>query len=496
MSNEAKSKLNNANASSSFYEYRESHVRRRANKYRLTFVKLYRYIFDVMLFYLSWIWFRYGRLFDLPSRGFRYNYYVTIGYAVLLMYFVRTYNGNLLGYARIRSLVFAQTLSKLFSVGIVYIAVSFGWHRLRNPLIFVFLVVLQLLIDIIWCYYASEYYFRIYPERRTLLIYKNSIDKKRVGLVNGKPIERLYAITDELEFDGSFDEIKDRLEHYDAVFVGGINSDCRNDLLKYCKTRGMPGFFLPHIGDVIMQEATHVKTFDSPVLYVNRTIPDPLYAFAKRTFDLLTSGVALILLSPLMLITALVVKLYDHGPAFYRQTRLTIDGKEFRILKFRSMRVDAEKDGVARLSSGDKDDRITPVGRIIRKCRIDELPQLINIFKGDMSVVGPRPERPEIAEQYYEKMPDFRLRLQVKAGLTGYAQIYGKYNTDPYEKLEFDLLYINQMNMLTDIQLCFATFSILFSKDSTEGIDEGSTTALNCLEKNNREIDFDVSADD
>ena len=262
------------------------------------------------------------------------------------------------------------------------------------------------------------------------------------------------------------------------MFVGGINSDCRNNILKYCKTRGMPGFFLPHIGDVIMQEATHVKTFDSPVLYVNRTIPDPVYAFAKRAFDLITSGVAIILLSPVMLITALIIKLYDHGPAFYKQTRLTIDGKEFKILKFRSMRVDAEKDGVARLSSGDKDDRITPIGRFIRKCRIDELPQLINIFKGDMSVVGPRPERPEIAEQYYRIMPDFKLRLQVKAGLTGYAQIYGKYNTDPYEKLEFDLLYINQMNMLTDIHLCFATFSILFSGESTEGISEGSVTAI------------------
>lgn len=478
MSNTEKTKLNNTYASSSIYEYRESHVRRRANKYRLTFVKLYRYVFDVMLFYLAWILFRYGRFFDLNPYGFRYNYYVTIGYAVLLMYFIRTYNGSLLGYARIRSLVFSQTLAKLFSVGIVYIGVSFAWHRFRNPLVFVFLLILQFLIDILWCYFASEYYFRIYPVRKTLLIYKNAVDKKRVGLVKGKPIERLYSITDELEFDGSFDEIKGKLKNYDAIFVGGINSDCRNDLLKYCKTRGMPGFFLPHIGDVIMQEATHVKTFDSPVLYVNRTIPDPLYAFAKRLFDIVTSGSALVLLSPLMLITALIIRLYDHGPAFYKQTRLTMDGKEFKILKFRSMRVDAEKDGVARLSSGDKDDRITPVGRFIRKCRIDELPQLINIFKGDMSVVGPRPERPEIAEQYYETMPDFRLRLQVKAGLTGYAQIYGKYNTDPYEKLEFDLLYINQMNMITDIQLCFATFSILFSGESTEGIETGQTTAM------------------
>ena len=146
----------------------------------------------------------------------------------------------------------------------------------------------------------------------------------------------------------------------------------------------------------------------------------------------------------------------------------------FKIIKFRSMRVDAEKDGVARLSTGDKDDRITPVGRIVRKCRLDELPQLINILKGEMSFVGPRPERPEIAKQYYEKMPDFALRLQVKAGLTGYAQVYGKYNTDPYEKLEFDLLYINNMGILTDLELLFATAGILFVGESTKGV-EGVT---------------------
>ncbi len=477
MSKEEREQFNNING----YQYRKSHTRRRRNKYRLLFVKLYRFVFDIVLFYLTWIWFRYGRFSNLPAYGFRYNYFVTIGYAIILYWFKTTYSADLLGYSRIRSLALAQFLSQVFSVGLVYLGVSIGWHHFVNPCIFFVLLAVQLAIDILWSYFASEYYFRIYPVRRTLLIYRHEIDRKRFGAVKGKPIERLYNIVDELKYDGSFEGLEDKIKNYDAVFVAGLNSDCRNDILKYCKAEGMPGFFLPHIGDAIMQEATHVKSFDSPVLYVNRTIADPVYAFEKRTFDMITSGVALILLSPLMLITALIIKLYDKGPAFYKQTRLTIDGKEFKILKFRSMRVDAEKDGVARLSSGDKDDRITPVGRFIRKCRIDELPQLINIFKGDMSVVGPRPERPEIAEQYYETMPDFRLRLQVKAGLTGYAQVYGKYNTDPYEKLEFDLLYINQMNMLTDIQLCFATFSILFNGESTEGIEVGNTTAMQNL---------------
>lgn len=147
------------------------------------------------------------------------------------------------------------------------------------------------------------------------------------------------------------------------------------------------------------------------------------------------------------------------------------------------MRVDAEKDGVARLSTGDKDDRITPVGRFIRKVRIDELPQLLNILKGDMTICGPRPERPEIAAQYEEELPEFRLRLQAKAGLTGYAQVYGKYNTTPYDKLVMDLMYIAHPSFLQDLQIMFATVKILFMKESTEGVATEQITASVAVEK-------------
>ena len=193
---------------------------------------------------------------------------------------------------------------------------------------------------------------------------------------------------------------------------------------------------------------------------------------------MISSGCVLLLASPVMVATAVAIKLTDWGPVFYKQTRLTKDGKEFGVLKFRSMRVDAEKDGVARLSTGDNDPRITPVGRFIRKVRIDELPQLLNIIGGSMSVVGPRPERPEIAKQYCEKMPEFALRLQAKAGLTGYAQVYGKYNTTPYDKLQMDLMYIANPSFIEDLKIIFATIKILFIPDSTEGVAEGATTAM------------------
>ena len=191
----------------------------------------------------------------------------------------------------------------------------------------------------------------------------------------------------------------------------------------------------------------------------------------KRTMDIVASGLALILLSPIFLVTAIAVK-SDGGPAFYRQKRLTKGGKVFEILKFRSMRIDAEKYSGAVLSSGENDPRITKVGRIIRAYRLDELPQLINILKGDMSLVGPRPERPEIQAKIEKEVPEFSLRLQAKAGLTGYAQVYGKYNTSFYDKLLMDLMYISRPSILEDLTIILATLRILTSKESTEGVGE------------------------
>ena len=262
-----------------------------------------------------------------------------------------------------------------------------------------------------------------------------------------------------------------------TVFLSGIHSHDRNIILKYCVENNINVFVIPRIGDTIMASAHHMHMFYLPMLRVGRYNPQPEYLFMKRLIDIVVSAVALVVLSPIFLVTAIAIKVTDHGPVFYKQIRLTKDDKEFGILKFRSMRVDAEKDGVARLSSGEHDDRITPVGKIIRACRIDELPQLLNILRGDLSIVGPRPERPEIAAQYCEEMPEFSLRLQAKAGLTGYAQVYGKYNTTPYDKLVMDLMYIAKPSIIEDFKIMFATVKILFTPESTEGVEKNQITA-------------------
>ena len=189
----------------------------------------------------------------------------------------------------------------------------------------------------------------------------------------------------------------------------------------------------------------------------------------KRLADILISAIALIVLSPVLAIVALLIKLYDGGPVLFRQDRYTRNNEIFTLVKFRSMIVDAEKDGAQFTVPGDK--RITPIGKFIRATRIDELPQLINVLKGDMSIVGPRAERLENADAYTEMMPEFRYRTKVKAGLTGYAQVYGKYNTSFEDKVRMDLYYIENYSLFMDFKLLLYTIKVIFMKESTEGFE-------------------------
>ena len=435
------------------------------------------FLLSLLLYAAAWLWFR--SVTKLAEPDYRLDLIMLLVYLAGLYLFSRVYNAYRLGYYRTRLLIFAQFLTQAISAGLVYVLVTLVRFRLFNPLPLLALLAVQLVLNFLWSGAANRWFFKANPVRRTILLYRNELDKKRFGSIEGKPIERLYHIEKEYRYTGDdFKEIRPLLESYEAIFVSGLHPNCRNDIADYCKETGVPGFFLPRVGDMIMRESSHIQALETPVLYLHRKELPLDYAFVKRAFDIFVSGVALIILSPIMVVTALAIHFYDGGPAFYKQVRLTLDGREFKIFKFRSMRVDAEKDGVARLSTGDKDDRITPVGRIVRKCRLDELPQLLNILRGDMSIVGPRPERPEIARQIYESLPEFKLRLQVKAGLTGYAQVYGRYNTGPYEKLIFDLMYISNMSAINDLMLMFATVSILFMSESTVGVAEGQTTAI------------------
>ena len=399
---------------------------------------------------------------------------VGVIYAVLYMTYGRIYESFLISLVRITEMVYSQALALLMSDGILYLVLSLMERRLVAVMPMLGLFAAQLLISVLWSVCAHKWYFASFAPKRTAVIHDRGRD---VGELIGtyglsKKFEVCRTATLEECLEGNFAV----LEGMQTVFLCGISSHDRNLILKQCVEKGITVYVLPKIGDIIMSGAKQMHLFHLPFLRVGRYDPAPEYLFLKRLFDVVVSGCALIVLSPVMLLVGWAVR-QDGGPAFYRQCRLTKDGRRFDVLKFRSMRVDAEKDGKARLASAN-DDRITPVGHFIRKVRIDELPQLINILKGDMSIVGPRPERPEIAAEYEKELPEFSLRLQAKAGLTGYAQVYGKYNTTPYDKLQMDLMYIANPSFWEDLRIIFATIKILFLPESTEGVAEGQETAM------------------
>ena len=358
----------------------------------------------------------------------------------------------------------------------MYIVICLLSSKLTNLWPGIACLVGQVLVSSCWTFCVHKWYFKTFEPVPTIIVYEN---KKSLKELNSSIVLlKRFNIIDTFKADDCLDDLS-FLNDIGAIFLCGNKSSKRNIILKECIKRDIDVFICPGISDIILSGAYPIHAFPFPVLKTYRYMPQPEYVFFKRLFDIILSAFLLILTLPISLIVAIAIKAYDGGPCFYKQTRLTKDGKEFDILKFRSMIVDAEKDGVARLSSGDNDSRITPIGKIIRACRMDELPQLLNILKGEMTFVGPRAERPELTEKYSEKIPEFKLRLQAKAGLTGYAQVYGKYNTEPYEKLQMDLMYIAHPSLIEDFKIILATIKILFMKDSTEGIQEGATDALN-----------------
>ena len=396
-------------------------------------------------------------------------------YTFILLSLEKNYSALRVGMLRVSELIYSQVLSFGITDVFLYGIASVYYHQLLDVWQMLLLLILQSVICVFWSLAANRLYFRTYTPPRTAIVYRADIDREKIRSI------RYFAehFDVQKEIKNPADDIfalMEELKGFEVVFVAGVNATLRNGIIKFCVEQGIQGYIVPHLGDIIMAGSEYLSMFSVPVVKVKTADSHTEYLAAKRLLDIVIALIGLIVTGPIMLIAACAIRLYDGGPALYRQIRLTKGGRQFSILKFRSMRVDAEKDGVARLAS-ENDDRITPIGKFIRATRIDELPQLINILCGDMSVVGPRPERPEIAEQYAAQMPEFSLRLQVKAGLTGMAQVYGRYNTEPYSKLQMDLMYINEISLITDIRLIFATVKVIFMRESTQGIEAGQTTA-------------------
>ncbi|MCI8287765.1 MAG: exopolysaccharide biosynthesis polyprenyl glycosylphosphotransferase [Lachnospiraceae bacterium] len=402
-------------------------------------------------------------------------------YGAILVFLSSMYGGMRLGYLKNVELIFSQIFATLIANILIYCELSVMATQLFVPDVFITMMFYQTIIVVVYINVANRIYRFIFPPRRLFLVYG---DRPAAGIYSKFESRKdKYIITGAIHVSEGFDALCAAiLRAYEAgecnaVLLGDISVKDRTPLIKFCYARSIRFYMLPKITDVILMGAEELHVFDSPLLLTREYSLTMEQRWIKRGMDLIFSLILLVIASPIMLLAAIAIKLYDGGPILYKQVRCTVNQKRFNIMKFRSMRTDAEKDGVARLARKN-DDRITPIGRFIRKCRIDELPQLFNILKGDMSFIGPRPERPEIIAQYMEVMPEFIYRMKVKAGLAGFAQVYGKYNTSPYDKLKLDLTYIENYSVWLDLKLMLLTLKVLLWPDSTEGIESEQITAL------------------
>ena len=427
----------------------------------------------------AWLWFNiYYPLVRLRLKFYRNGHIlVLLLYFVLLFFMMKTYGGMDVGYQK----PFDVSLSQIFALLIVNVFTYLQDSLLRNwmlPMLEPLAVTgVQILFAILWIQISDRVYHKVFPPMEMILVHGDRTIEPILGKFASRPEK--YHVTDTISIQEGLTAVEDKIRSASqrAVILWDIPTQERNELIKFCYANGIRQYMMPKIPDVLIKGSVQLHLFDTPI-YLTKEYPlNFSQRFCKRAVDIVCALILLVVTSPFFLITAILIKCYDHGPVFYKQVRCTLNQKEFKIIKFRSMKVDAEKDGVARLSS-EHDDRITPIGHFIRAVRIDELPQLINILKGEMSFIGPRPERPEIIAQYVEEMPEFVYRTKVKAGLAGYAQVYGKYNTTPYDKLKLDLTYIQNYSLGLDLKLMLLTLKILFTPEATEGVADGQVTAM------------------
>jgi len=422
-------------------------------------------IFVLEIVFLATLMLGYVNYFFYYSNGYLVFFAL---YLLLFVLFGRLFDSFDIGNTTTTDLFLSYTLTLVVCNVVVFFILCLITLRLIPIWPIILMQLVETVMIALILFLENRYIRDNFPPVKVIAIY----GEEHYGLIGklnnvrdlSMSVIRTYALD---EFDYSkFDEaVKDA----DGVVTLDVHHENKKKLFKLCYEKHLLVYDVPSITDMFLASSEILHIVDSPILKINKFGPDEMEGIVKRAIDIIGSLILIILTSPIMLGVAIAIKIQDGGDVFYKQTRLTKNEKEFKILKFRSMIMNAEKKTGAILAKKD-DDRITPVGKFIRKTRFDELPQLINILMGDMSFVGPRPERPEIYDEICQTMPEFRFRLVVKAGLTGYAQIYGKYNTSLRDKLLLDLYYIENYSLIDDIKFILMTLKIVFNKDATEGV--------------------------
>ena len=417
-----------------------------------------------VVYYLVW-----RNEYDMFSFEYKGKYVLMGVYGLLTYLIFQNSDCTMFGQLNRVDLIIGQVISLFLVNFITFLQLCLIGNALLDPMPMAKLFGIQSVIAVCLILVYTTVYHKLYAPHNMLLIFgsRNSVGLKfKMDSRKDK-----YNITGLVSAEEGYDAIVKKIPQYDAVILNDVAAPLRNDILKFCYRFRVRTYVAPKLTDIMIRGAKNISLFDTPLLLVKGTGLTPAQRVGKRLMDIVLCSVAMVVAAPVMAVVAIAIKLEDGGPVFFKQKRMTRHGREFDILKFRSMIVDAEKYAGAVLAT-DNDPRITKVGKFIRATRLDEIPQILNILKGDMSIVGPRPERKVIADEYCKDIPEFAYRLKVRGGLTGYAQIYGKYNTSAYDKLRLDLMYIENYSLLLDIKLIILTLRIIFSKESTEGIDK------------------------
>jgi len=437
----------------------------------LNFLKALIPFWNIIIFCYVWVLYYNEQTFSLFwIQGLAVS---IILYALVYYAFGKLYNAFRIHSSRISELMLSQFLAVGMSDLILYLMCYLMHMRFAAFLPGLMAAVVQLLGTLVLLGLNKTFFAKYTPAQRTIIIYgakkahregnietsvvdlERKLRTKHAGLFD---IQAVYPDTNKKS------ELIEKIQDFDTVILCHVSQKLRSEILSVSARDNKMVYVTPKLEDILLTNYEYRYLIDTPLL-ISRAGHGEYRS--KRLLDVSISLLMLVLFSPFMLLTAVCIKLEDGGPIFYRQRRVTKNGREFDILKFRSMIVDAEKQGYKPAAS--HDDRITRTGRVIRAVRLDETPQLLNILKGDMSIVGPRPERVEHVQKYTEKLPEFAYRLRVRGGLTGYAQIYGKYNTSAEDKLKMDLMYIEKQSLLLDLQMILLTLKVMFLPESTEG---------------------------
>lgn len=423
----------------------------------------------VLMFAL--VWFCYYNQFVFGVNRIAGGIISVFIYFVIYNYFAKLYRAYKIGTYKITEIIFSQILAIGLADTVMYAECCLVHRGYVNILPGLITSGIQLMGMTVWAVYTKQYFIRYIEANKTLVIYGKDDAGEFMRKLHRK-YEHLFQIKEAVNIlDCPAERLYEKIEEYDTVILYEVEQGRRTGTMEYCIEHCKNLYITPRVSDIILQGFEERTLIDTPLLKYEYHYLDARQYKSKRLLDLIVSVSALVLTAIPMLLTAIAIKTEDRGPVFFRQKRCTAGGKVFEIIKFRSMVPDAEKGGKV-IPCTERDPRITRVGNVIRRFRIDELPQLFNILKGEMSVVGPRPERVEHVEKYCEEVPEFAYRMRVKGGLTGYAQIFGKYNTSAYDKLKLDLLYIENQSLLLDLKLIMLTVKTLFIAESTEGFEK------------------------